>query len=145
VRIGVVEALARDLVDVRAEELAGELGGAFRLEPVAGGDLLALDVLEHQHLLGHVRVDHLRHDQVVVVLEQAGDQLRVVRLLAEVELAADVRLELLGQRRELEQARRVRLPLGEAGRRPHQVEVDVDLLDDARPPDLDDDVAAVLQ
>ena len=49
VRVGVVHAFDDDLEDVRAEELARELACDFRRECVPRLDLLALDVLEHEH------------------------------------------------------------------------------------------------
>jgi hypothetical protein len=83
--------------------------------------------------------------QELEVGDEAGDQLRVVRLLDEIQLGAKVRLELVGEGAELEQPSRLRVALDELGRSPQQVEVERDLLDDARAPDLDDDLAAVLQ
>ena len=98
VRVGVVDTGQGDLPDVGAEEVAGEGLGSLVREPMLRRDLLAVDPLQDERALGHVRPDHLRHDQVLEVLEEPGDQLRVARLLLEVELRAQVRLELVGQR-----------------------------------------------
>ena len=57
-----------------------------------------------------MRADHLRDDQPVVVLDKAGDQLRVVRLLDEVELLTQVHLELVGERLHLQKLSRVGMP-----------------------------------
>ena len=85
-RVGVVDARLRDLPDIGAEKVGGELLGPVGREPVVEVQLAAVDPLEHEHALGHVRMDHLRHDEVVVVLQLLRDQLGVVRLLDEVEL-----------------------------------------------------------
>ena len=66
-------------------------------------ELAAVDSLEHEQPLGHVRPDHLRHDEVVVVLEVLADQLGVAGLLDEVELGAQVHLELVLERPQLQQ------------------------------------------
>jgi hypothetical protein len=47
-----------------------------------------VNALEHEHLLGDVGTDDLRDDNVLVVTEQGGDRLAVVRLFDEVELRA---------------------------------------------------------
>ena len=108
-----------------------------------GDDLRAVDALEHQHALGHVGPDHLRHDEVVVVGDRAGDQLGVCRLLDEVELAPEVPLELLRECAELEQAGRARALLEEDDRRADHVQVELDLVGDAGAAHLDHHVAAV--
>ena len=59
VRIGVVEALDGHLADVRAEECARELRRTLLRQRVTEIDAFALDELQHHHLLGHERVDHL--------------------------------------------------------------------------------------
>ena len=68
----------------------------------------------------------------VVLLDEPRDQLGVVRLLDEVELAAQVHLELVGERLDLKQLRRLRAPCQELRRRAQHREVELDLLDDAR-------------
>ena len=90
VRVGVVDAGQGDLPDVGAEEVAGKALGPLMSKPVPRRHLLAVDALQHEHALGHVRPDHLRHDQVLEVVEETGDQLGVARLLDEVELRAQV-------------------------------------------------------
>ena len=76
-----------------------------------GLDLPPLDPFEHEHPLGHVGANDLGHDEIFEAAEDAGDDLRVVRLLDEVELVAQMRLELVGQRSGLEQLRALRAPL----------------------------------
>ena len=146
VRIGVVEALDGHLADVRAEERACELRGTLLRQRVAEIDAFALDELQHHHLLGHERVDHLRDEEVVaVVVDHLGDQLRVVRLLAEVELAEQMLLELVRERVQLQELCGVRVVLGDRGRLAQEVEIEPHLVDDAGAPHLDDDLAAALQ
>ena len=79
---------------------------------------------------------------MLVVRDEAGDQLGAVRLLDEVELGGQMRLELVGQRRQLQQPRGLRAPLGERRQRAEQLEVEGYFLLDPRPPHLDDDLAA---
>jgi hypothetical protein len=95
--------------------------------------------------LGHVRVDHLGHDQPVVVRDEPRDQLGVVGLLLEVQLATEVDLELVSECLELEELGRLGVARQQPGGRPQERQVDVDLLDDAGPTDLDDDVAPALE
>ena len=57
-------------------------------------------------------------------------------LLAEVELPAEMLLELVGQRLELQQPGGARPPLREPGCPAQKVEVEIDLLDDAGPANL---------
>lgn len=61
------------------------------------------------------------------------------------QLREEVGLELVGERAELEQACGLGVALEERNRPSQEVEVELDLLDDARPADLDDDLAPVLQ
>jgi hypothetical protein len=86
VRVGVVEALGRDLADVGAEELAGQRPRLLGLDVHVRLDLYAVEPLEHEHVLTHVRMDHPGYVQELEVGDQAGDQLRVVRFLDEVQL-----------------------------------------------------------
>jgi hypothetical protein len=141
VRVGVVDAVHSHLVDVGAEELARELARPLRRKLVVTGQLLPLEELEDEHALADVRPDDLRYDEVLVVRDEGRDQLGVVRFLDEVELGAEVRLELVRERVQLEQPRRLRVALGERGRRAQQREVELHLLEDAGPPDLDHDLA----
>jgi hypothetical protein len=136
VRVGVVEALGRDLADVGAEELAGQRPRLLGLDVHVRLDLHAVEPLEHEHVLAHVRMDHPGYVQELEVGDQAGDQLRVVRFLDEVQLGAKVGLELVGESTELEQSCRLRVAFDELGRAPEELEVEGDLLDDARSPDL---------
>ena len=78
-------------------------------------------------------------------VDEAGDQLRVVRLLDEVELLAEMHLELVRERLDLQQLRRRRVSPRARARRAEHREVELDLLDDARPAHLDHDVAAAFQ
>jgi len=48
-------------------------------------------------------LDHPRHDKIVVILELRSDQLGVVGLLDEVELGAEMHLELVRERAHLQQ------------------------------------------
>ena len=143
--IGVVDALDGDLTDVGTEELARELVGAVRGETVAGVHLPAVDALEHEHLFRHVGTNHLRHHKLVVVLQQLRDELGVTCLLDEVELGAQMHLELVGQRSRLQQLCALRARLEQAGRRAQQREVEVDLLLDPGAAHLHDHVAAASQ
>ena len=108
VRVGVVDALDHDLEHVGAEELARQEGGALRLEPMAGLDLAARDQLQDERALGHVGPDHARHDEPVERLDEPAHELRVVRLLDEVELGPEMELELVGELLELDPLRRLR-------------------------------------
>ena len=58
--------------------------------------------LQDERALGHVRLDHARHDERVEPLHEPSDELRVMCLLDEIELAAKVQLELLELREPLE-------------------------------------------
>ena len=144
-RVGVVNAGEGDLPDVGAEEVAGKALGPFMRKPVPRDDLLAVDPLQDEHALGHVRPDHLRHDQILEVLEETGDQLGVARLLDEVELCAQVGVELVGQCSELEQLRGLGVLFEQTNRRADHVEVELDLLDDPGAANLDDYVPSVLE
>ena len=75
VRIGVVDAVDGDLLDVGAEELAREHRCTLWIEAMVARHALAGDPLLHEHLLGHVWMDHRRHDQVLGVGDDARDQL----------------------------------------------------------------------
>jgi hypothetical protein len=121
----------RDLEHIGAEELAREERGALWLEPGACLDLAARDQLEDERPLGHVGPDHPRHDEPVEQLDEPADELRVVRLLEEVELRAEIELELLGELLELHQPGRLRAAGREANRRAQQRKVELDLLDDS--------------
>jgi hypothetical protein len=61
----------------------------------------ARDQLQDERALGHIRLDHARHDEHVEPLHEPSDELRVVRLLDEIELAAKVELELVRELLEL--------------------------------------------
>ena len=115
VRIGVVDAVHRDLLHVGAEELPGEHLRPLGLEAVLCRHLHALDPLLDEDALGHVRVDHIRHDEVLVLRDELRDQLGAVRLLDEVELGAEMGLELLCERLHLDEPGRLGVTLGEGG------------------------------
>src|SRR5204862_7349077 len=66
-------------------------------------------------------------------------------LLDEIEFAAEMYLELLAERSQLQQPGSLGALFEEADRRGDHVQVEVDLLDDPRSAHLDDDVAAVGQ
>ena len=140
VRVGVVDALDDDLEHVGAEKLAREEGGALRVEPVPRLDPAPVDPLEDERALGHVRLDHARHDERLEPLHERSDQLRVVRLLDEVELPAEVELELVRELLELDPLRRLGVPDRETDGRAQHREIEVDLLDDSRSPHLRDDL-----
>ncbi len=85
-----------------------------------------VDALQHEHAVGHERVDHLGNEQVVaVVLEHLRDQLCVVRLLAEVELVEQVLLELVGERVQLQQLGSIGVLLGDGRCLAQQIEVEL--------------------
>jgi hypothetical protein len=90
-------------------------------------------------------VDHLGHDQTVVVRDEPRDQLGVIGLLLEVQLATEVDLELVGDRVELEQLGRLGVARQQPGGRPQERQVHLDLLEDPRATDLDHDVASALE
>ena len=140
--IGVIDARHGDLVDVRAEEGAGELARSLLRETVIRAHLAAVNPLQHEHALGHVWPDHLGDDELFVVGDESGDQLGVVRLLAEVELRAQVNLELVGQGGDLEELRSFEAALEQGCGRAEDVQVELDLLDHSRPAHLDDHLAA---
>ena len=142
-RVGVVDALDGHLTHVEAEELARELRSALGRETVRGRDLLAVDELEDEHALGHVRPDHLRDDEIRIAVGERPDQLGVVGLLLEVELGSQVNLELVGERLDLHELRRLRVAVEQARRRAQQIEILLDLLDGAGSPHLDRDLAPV--
>ena len=145
VRVRVVDAVDRDLVDVRFEELARELMCPLGGEAVIAFDLAPLDALEHEHLLADERPDHLGDDEILVLGEHAGDHVGVVRLLDEVELAAEMRLELVGERVRLQELRTLGPPLEQRRGLAHQREVELDLLLDAGTANLDDHLTAALE
>ncbi len=138
VGIGVVDALHRHLADVGAEERPGEEACAFGLQPVVRLDLAPVDPLQHEDPFADMRADHLRDHELLVVGDQPRDELRVARLLGEVELSPQVHLELVGQRLGLQQPRPLRATLEHPRGRPEEVEVESDLLRDARAADLHD-------
>ena len=144
-RIGVIHAFDDHLEDVCVEELPSELARLLFDEPVPGLDLFSGEVLEHEHALGHVGVDHFRHDQTVVVRDEPADQLGVVGLLREVQLRTEVDLQLVGERLELQELGRLGVTRQEPDGRAQEREVHVDLLDDPRPAHLDDHVTPALQ
>ena len=102
VRIRVVDAFDHDLEHVGAEELACELARKLGGETVYLVDLAAIDPLEHEHPLCDVWPDDLGDLQLVVAGDELGDELRVVRLLDEVEFLTEMHLELVGERLPLE-------------------------------------------
>ena len=77
--------------------------------------------------------------------DELRDHLGVVRLLDEVELAAQVHLQLVRERRELKQLRGLGMPLERPRRRAHELEVELDRRDDPGAAHLDADPAAALQ
>jgi hypothetical protein len=133
VRVGVVDAVDRDLLRVGAEELPREHLRALAIEAVPRDHLLADDPLLDENTLRHVWMDHVRHDQVLVLGDELRDQLGAVRLLDEVELRAQVRLQLVRERGQLEQASRLGAALGERGHRAKQPEIERNLGLDPRP------------
>jgi hypothetical protein len=110
------------------------------LEPVPRLDPAARDQFQDERALGHVRLDHARHDERVEPLHEPSDELRVVCLLDEIEFAAKVQLELVRELLELDPLRSLGAPSYQANRRAQQREVDLDLLDDSGPPHLGDDL-----
>ncbi len=68
-----------------------------------------------------------------------------MRLFEEVELGAEVDLELVGERLDLEQLRSLGVTGDQRRGRPQKREVDLHLLDDSGPPDLHHDLPAGLQ
>ena len=98
-RVGVVDALDGHLADVGAEELARELGGALRAEPVrvvTFSPSIRSSTSTRSVTYGRITCGH---DELLVLRDEPRDQLGVVRLLLEVELAAEVRFELFRERR----------------------------------------------
>src|SRR4030095_10590078 len=73
------------------------------------------------------------------------DELRVVRLFVEVELGEEVLLDIVRQRRELQQLGALGAPLDGTRRRPEELEDELRLLEDAGPPHLHDDLVAVVE
>ena len=132
-RIGVVDAVHGDLLHVGAEELPGQHLRTLGLESVLCRHLHALDPLLDEDALGHVRVDHIRHDEVLVLRGELRDQLGAVRLLDEVELGCEMALELLGERPHLDEPGCLGVAFGEGRQRAKQLEVERDLLLDPRP------------
>ena len=141
-RVGVVDAGDRDLMNVGAEERPREVDGALLGEAVVRVELAPVDPFEDQHALADVRAHDLRHDEVLELRDEARDQLRVVGLVTEVQLRAQVDIELVGQRPDLKQLCSLGPPFEERSRRTQDVEVEFDLLHDARPAHLHDDLAA---
>src|SRR5256714_13269338 len=111
------------------EERAREGGGPLRLEPVTRLDLAARDQLEDERPLGHVGPYHARHHKPVERLDELSHELRVVRFLEEVELRAEMELELLRELLELDQPRRLRAAGRGAKRRAPPRQGGLDLLD----------------
>lgn len=106
------------------------------------GDLDAVDPLLHEHALGDVRVHDRRDAQVLELAHEPRDDLGRMCLLDEVELSRQVGLELVGERRELQQARGLGAVLGHRRERAQEIEIERDLLSDPRPPHFHDDLAA---
>ncbi len=142
VGVGVVHALDDDLEHIGAEELSGQVSRAFWIEPVPRLDLASRDSLQDECALAHVRLDHTRDDQSFERLDELPHELRVVRLLDEVELCAEMNLELVRELLELDPPRRLGVSHGEADRRAQHGEIEVDLLDDQGTPHLDDHVVS---
>ncbi len=142
VGIGVVHALDHHLEHVGAEELAREVRGALRREPVPRRDLAARDPLQDHRALAHVRPDHPRHHEPLERLDELPHELRVVRLLDEVELGPEMDLELVRELLELDLARGLGMADCETHGRAQQREIEIDLLDDAGPPHLEHDIVA---
>lgn len=90
-----------------------------------------------------MRANHLRYDEVLVVRELLPDQLGVARLFDQVELAAQVHLELVRQRAQLQELCGLRPFLEELDGRLHDPEVEGYLLGDPRQPHLEHDLAPV--
>ena len=104
-----------------------------------------MDPFQHEHLLGHVRANYLRDQQLRKVGNRPSDELRVVRLFRQVELFVQVHFELVGEGLELKQLRRLGMLVQKTNGRPHYVEIEIDLLDHTRAPHLDDDFEPVAQ
>jgi len=142
VRIGVVDAVHGDLLDVGVKELTCERLGMLGLEAVRLGHPLSVDSLEDEYALGHVRLDHLRHDQVLEIAHETGDHCGAVGFFDEVELGGEMRLQLLRRGGQLQQARRLGASFGGRGQRAQQFQVERDLLRDSGAPHLDDGLPA---
>ena len=106
-RVGVVDALDCHLADVGAEELPRQVLRLLGRQTVLGRHFLPVDALEDENHFRHVRMDDLGDEQLGEVGNRAADDVRVVRFLSEVELGAQVHLELVHERLELEELRRL--------------------------------------
>ena len=142
-RIGVEEALDQHLLVERLEQLApgfAPLGTVDRL-----AHRRAVDELEHEQPRRREVAVQARHGEPRVRPEHLAHALDVLRLLQEVELAAQRLGEVLHERRDVDGAAQ-RLALERLlGEELEQAEVARDLLACARPLHLDDDVVAVLE
>ena len=143
--IGVVNAFDGHLPDVGAEERSRETLRLFAGEPVLRRHLLAVDPLEDEHRLGDVGLGDLRHQELGKVGDGTPDELRVVGFLRQIELGAQMHLELVGEGLELEELRGLRTLVQEADGRPQHVEVELDLLQHTGATHLDDNLAPILQ
>jgi hypothetical protein len=89
-------------------------------------DLSAGDPLQHERSLAHVGPDDPRHDEPLERLDELPHELRGVRLLDEVELAAEIDLELVGELLELNPARGLGVTDGEPHGRAQDAEIEID-------------------
>ena len=145
VRVGVVDAVHGDLLDVGAEELAREHGARsgsspwprVTFSPTTRSCTSTLSVT-----YGWITSGTTRCSCSATSFAISSD---AVRLLDEVELGGEVRLELVAECGQLQQAGRLGVSFGERGQRAEQLEVERDLLLDPRPAHLDDDLAAGTQ
>ena len=121
VRVGVVDAFDCDLAARTRGRAARELPCALGREPVRRPPTFS-PVHRSSTSTRSVTYGRItsRHDELLDVPDQPRDQLGVVRLLDEVELVAQVRLELVGQRAQLQELGRLRVALERARGRAEQ-------------------------
>ena len=112
---------------------------------MVGVHLLSLDPLEHEYTLRHVRLDHLRDDEVFIVGQESLDHFGVGCFLDEVELRAQVLLELVRKRSRLKQLRTLGSLLEQLGCPPHERQVELDLILDPGTTNLHDHLSAALE
>ena len=142
-RIGVEEPLVEHLPVVRLEQLPRGLLAfpSFR----GGAKRTTVDESENEQPLRRVRVEHIRHGETRVRLEDRAHPLDVRRLGQEVELALQRRGKVLGDGFEIDDLLQTGASARFAREHLEQPEVAFDIFARARPLDLHDDVRSVLQ
>ena len=138
-RVAVEEAVDEDLLDHRPDERASELVGVEAGLTQRGrvGDLDPAHELHRQHPRSRQLVVDPRDRDVLEAGEVVRQPLRVVRLVAVVELLEDASRELVDEAAQADLPGDAQASLGDRGELGDDAEVGLGLRDDPRPLDLD--------